>query len=84
MPHLLTYQKEDETKVRAKYAKRLHDELEIIKKWGCRLFSDRFGFIKHAKHNDVPVGPGRVPSQAAWWPMPSVLPTLIPFVTAFF
>jgi DNA polymerase-3 subunit alpha len=60
MPHLLTYQKEDETKVRAKYAKRLHDELEIIKKMGfAGYFLIVSDFIKHAKHNDVPVGPGR-------------------------
>ncbi|PKN77532.1 MAG: DNA polymerase III subunit alpha, partial [Deltaproteobacteria bacterium HGW-Deltaproteobacteria-10] len=60
MPTILKYQKEDEALVREKYNKRLHTELEIIKKMG---FSGYFlivsDFIKHAKHNDVPVGPGR-------------------------
>ncbi len=60
MPSILKYQKEDEAVVREKYNKRLHTELEIIKKMG---FSGYFlivsDFIKHAKHNDVPVGPGR-------------------------
>lgn len=60
MPVILKYQKGDEAFVREKYDKRLHSELEIIKKMG---FSGYFlivsDFIKHAKHNDVPVGPGR-------------------------
>ncbi len=60
LPTIMKYQKEDEAAVREKYNKRLHTELEIIKKMG---FSGYFlivsDFIKHAKHNDVPVGPGR-------------------------
>jgi len=51
---------EDEAIIRQRYYKRLHEELEIIKKIG---FSGYFlivsDFIKHAKHNDIPVGPGR-------------------------
>ena len=39
---------------------RLHTELEIIKKMGfAGYFLIVSDFIKHAKHNDVPVGPGR-------------------------
>ena len=60
MPAIMKYQKEDEAVIRDKYNKRLRTELEIIKKMG---FSGYFlivsDFIKHAKHNDVPVGPGR-------------------------
>jgi len=60
LPHILTYQKEDEEKVRTKYEKRLHDELAIIKKMGfAGYFLIVSDFIKHAKHNGVPVGPGR-------------------------
>lgn len=50
----------EETEIRQQYYKRLYSELEIIKKMG---FSGYFlivsDFIKHAKHNDIPVGPGR-------------------------
>jgi len=60
LPTIMKYQKEDEDIVREKYTKRLNTELEIIKKMG---FSGYFlivsDFIKHAKHNGVPVGPGR-------------------------
>ena len=60
LPHIRTYQKEDEAKVRTKYEKRLHDELAIIKKMGfAGYFLIVSDFIKHAKHNGVPVGPGR-------------------------
>ena len=60
LPHIMKYQKEDETKVLAKYEKRLHYELEVIKKMGfAGYFLIVSDFIKHAKHNDVPVGPGR-------------------------
>lgn len=60
IPHILTYQKEDKTDVRVKYEKRLHDELEIIKKMGfAGYFLIVSDFIKHAKHNNIPVGPGR-------------------------
>jgi DNA polymerase-3 subunit alpha len=61
MPVIMKYQKNhDEAAVREKYFKRLHSELEIIKKMGfAGYFLIVSDFIKHAKHNDVPVGPGR-------------------------
>lgn len=60
MPAIMKYQKEDEAAVREKYFKRLHSELDIIKKMGfAGYFLIVSDFIKHAKHNDVPVGPGR-------------------------
>jgi DNA polymerase-3 subunit alpha len=60
LPTIMKYQKEDEAAVREKYNKRLHIELEIIKKMGfAGYFLIVSDFIKHAKHNDVPVGPGR-------------------------
>jgi DNA polymerase III subunit alpha len=60
LPIILKYQKEDEPAVREKYNKRLHEELQIIKKMGfAGYFLIVSDFIKHAKHNDVPVGPGR-------------------------
>lgn len=60
IPTIMKYQKEDEATVREKYNKRLHIELEIIKKMGfAGYFLIVSDFIKHAKHNDVPVGPGR-------------------------
>ncbi|HNZ10566.1 MAG TPA: DNA polymerase III subunit alpha [Smithellaceae bacterium] len=61
MPVIMKYQKDhDEAAVRERYFKRLHSELEIIKKMGfAGYFLIVSDFIKHAKHNDVPVGPGR-------------------------
>ena len=60
IPSILKYQKEDELSVREKYNKRLYTELEIIKKMGfAGYFLIVSDFIKHAKHNGVPVGPGR-------------------------
>ena len=60
MPAIMQYSKEDEETVRKKYNKRLHEELEIIKKMGfAGYFLIVSDFIKHAKHNDIPVGPGR-------------------------
>ncbi len=60
IPAIMKYQNEDEATVREKYNKRLHVELEIIKKMGfAGYFLIVSDFIKHAKHNDVPVGPGR-------------------------
>ena len=60
LPIIMKYQKEDETAVREKYNKRLRLELEIIKKMGfAGYFLIVSDFIKHARHNDVPVGPGR-------------------------
>ena len=59
-PAIMKYQKGDEAAVREKYNKRLIIELEIIKKMGfAGYFLIVSDFIKHAKHNDVPVGPGR-------------------------
>ena len=59
-PIILRDQKENELEVLAKYKKRLHDELEIIKSMGfAGYFLIVSDFVKHAKHNDVPVGPGR-------------------------
>ena len=59
-PAVMKYQKEEEAAVREKYNKRLRIELEIIKKMGfAGYFLIVSDFIKHAKHNDVPVGPGR-------------------------
>jgi DNA polymerase-3 subunit alpha len=59
-PLILKDQKENESVIREKYEKRLNDELEIIKSMG---FSGYFlivsDFVKHAKHHDIPVGPGR-------------------------
>jgi len=60
LPTIMKYQKEDEAVVREKYNKRLNTELEIIKKMGfAGYFLIVSDFIKHAKHNGVPVGPGR-------------------------
>lgn len=60
IPAVMKYQTEDEAAVREKYNKRLHIELEIIKKMGfAGYFLIVSDFIKHAKHHDVPVGPGR-------------------------
>jgi DNA polymerase-3 subunit alpha len=59
-PVILKDQKGNESEIREKYEKRLNDELEIIKSMG---FSGYFlivsDFVKHAKHHDIPVGPGR-------------------------
>ena len=53
-------QGEDEAAVREKYKKRLNEELEIIKNMDfAGYFLIVSDFIKHAKHNDIPVGPGR-------------------------
>lgn len=60
MPGILKYAGEDEAAVRKQYSKRLHEELAIIKKMGfAGYFLIVSDFIKHAKHNDIPVGPGR-------------------------
>lgn len=60
LPSIMKYQKEDEAAVREKYFRRLCAELEIIKKMGfAGYFLIVSDFIKHAKHNGVPVGPGR-------------------------
>ncbi|MEN6423294.1 MAG: DNA polymerase III subunit alpha [Smithella sp.] len=60
MPSIFKYSKEDENSVRTRYNKRLHEDLEIISKMGfAGYFLIVSDFIKHAKHNDIPVGPGR-------------------------
>jgi DNA polymerase-3 subunit alpha len=59
-PLILKDQKEDESKIKEKYEKRLSEELEIIKAMGfAGYFLIVSDFVKHAKHNDIPVGPGR-------------------------
>lgn len=60
MPVIMKYQTDDQNAVWERYAKRLHTELDIIKKMGfAGYFLIVSDFIKHAKHNGVPVGPGR-------------------------
>ncbi|PKN53382.1 MAG: DNA polymerase III subunit alpha [Deltaproteobacteria bacterium HGW-Deltaproteobacteria-13] len=60
LPLILKDEKENESELREKYEKRLSDELEIIKKMGfAGYFLIVSDFVKHAKHNDIPVGPGR-------------------------
>ena len=60
MPVILKDQKENESKIREKYEKRLSEELEIIKTMGfAGYFLIVSDFVKHAKHNNIPVGPGR-------------------------
>lgn len=60
LPDILKDQKENESEIREKYEKRLRDELEIIKSMGfAGYFLIVSDFVKHAKHNDIPVGPGR-------------------------
>jgi len=60
LPDILRDQKESEREIREKYEKRLRDELEIIKTMGfAGYFLIVSDFVKHAKHNDIPVGPGR-------------------------
>jgi len=59
-PVILKDQKGNESELREKYEKRLTEELEIIKKMGfAGYFLIVSDFVKHAKHNDIPVGPGR-------------------------
>ena len=60
MPVILKDQKENESEIREKYEKRLSKELEIIKTMGfAGYFLIVSDFVKHAKHNNIPVGPGR-------------------------
>ena len=60
MPTIMKYHTEDEASVRERYSRRLRTELETIKKMGfAGYFLIVSDFIKHAKHNGVPVGPGR-------------------------
>jgi DNA polymerase III subunit alpha len=57
MPHILRYGGAVNQEL---YSKRLHEELDIIKSKG---FSGYFlivsDFVRHAKNNSIPVGPGR-------------------------
>ncbi len=60
MPIILKDHKEDEAIIHQKYEKRLSEELRIIKTMGfAGYFLIVSDFVKHAKHNDIPVGPGR-------------------------
>ncbi len=60
MPAILKYAVGPEAEIRETYTQRLHHELDIIKKMGfAGYFLIVSDFIKHAKHNDIPVGPGR-------------------------
>jgi len=60
MPAILKYSRDDEATTREKYNKRLNYEIDVIKKMGfAGYFLIVSDFIKHAKHNDIPVGPGR-------------------------
>lgn len=60
LPTIMKYQNEGAAVVREKYNKRMHTELEIIKKLG---FSGYFlivsDYVNYAKRHDIPVGPGR-------------------------
>ena len=60
IPIIMKDNQEDEAIIREKYEKRLSEELEIIKNMGfAGYFLIVSDFVKHAKHNDIPVGPGR-------------------------
>ena len=60
IPIIVKDTKKDETIIREKYEKRLSEELGIIKNMGfAGYFLIVSDFVKHAKHNDIPVGPGR-------------------------
>ncbi|MFZ3056445.1 MAG: DNA polymerase III subunit alpha [Smithella sp.] len=59
-PVILKDQKENEAAIKEKYEKRLNEELEIIKSMDfAGYFLIVSDFVKHAKHNNIPVGPGR-------------------------
>jgi len=59
-PTILQYQRGSEAEIRERYKKRLREELDIIKSMGfAGYFLIVSDFVKHAKHHDVPVGPGR-------------------------
>ena len=59
-PFILKGHKGNEEAIKEKYEKRLSEELEIIKKMGfAGYFLIVSDFVKHAKHNNIPVGPGR-------------------------
>jgi len=59
-PVILKNNTGDEASIKEKYKKRLNEELDIIKDMGfAGYFLIVSDFVKHAKHNDIPVGPGR-------------------------
>ncbi len=59
-PFILKDHEGNEEAIKEKYEKRLGEELEIIKKMGfAGYFLIVSDFVKHAKHNNIPVGPGR-------------------------
>ena len=59
-PEILKDQEGNEEEIKAKYEKRLTEELDMIKAMGfAGYFLIVSDFVKHAKHNDIPVGPGR-------------------------
>jgi len=59
-PEILKNQEGNEEEIKAKYEKRLTEELDMIKAMGfAGYFLIVSDFVKHAKHNDIPVGPGR-------------------------
>jgi DNA polymerase-3 subunit alpha len=60
IPTIVKDTKKDEATIREKYEKRLSEELAIIKAMGfAGYFLIVSDFVKHAKHNNIPVGPGR-------------------------
>ncbi len=59
-PEIIRNQHGTEQEIRAKYEKRLSEELEMIKAMGfAGYFLIVSDFVKHAKHHNIPVGPGR-------------------------
>jgi DNA polymerase-3 subunit alpha len=57
LPAIMKYQKEDKATVRGKYNKRLHSELEIIKKMGCAgYFLIASDYVNYAKDNEYTGG----------------------------
>ena len=59
-PVILKNNEGDEGAIKERYRKRLNEELKIIEDMGfAGYFLIVSDFVKHAKHNDIPVGPGR-------------------------
>lgn len=59
-PVILKNHEGDEETIKEKYRKRLSEELKIIEDMGfAGYFLIVSDFVKHAKHHDIPVGPGR-------------------------
>ena len=60
LPVIFKNHKNNEEVIQEMYEKRLIQELAIIKAMGfAGYFLIVSDFVKHAKHNDIPVGPGR-------------------------